>query len=159
MNEKGQISTYDIIVALFIFVLVFATMRGLWISNLQKAETEQQYNKMKMKAMQAIESMVKIKGYPKNWDESNVELLGLARKPNVLSESKLQQFAAMDYGNAKDLLLIGDYDFNFSLDAAEPTDNISVGMPLDNNSTIVSLKRIVKYKGAEADVVFKVFKE
>ena len=159
MDKRGQISTYDIVVALFIFVLVFATMRGIWISNVQKAETEQEYNIMKLKAMQAIESMVKTKGYPKNWDGSNVELLGLARKQNVLSESKVMQFAAMDYSTAKDLLLIANYDFNFSLHSAEPTDSVSVGMPLDSNSTVISIKRVVKYKGAEADVVFKVFKE
>lgn len=159
LRKTGQISLYDVMAALFVFILLFVTMRGIWIGNIISAEDIQGETEMRLKAAQALNSIIKIKGFPKNWDAGNVQLIGLAKRANVLSEGKLNKFAAMDYGTARDLMLLGSYDFNISIEAFDPVNNISIGMPIDGNSTILSLERTVKYKEAEASVVFKVFKE
>lgn len=159
MRKTGQISLYDVMAALFVFILVFVTMRGIWIGNVISAEDTQGNSEIRLKAAQAVNSIIKIRGFPKDWDSENVQLIGLAKRANVLSEEKLAEFAAMEYGQARDLLLLGNYDFNLSIEAFDQANNLSIGMPLDGNSTIVSLNRTVKYKEAEASVVFKVFKE
>jgi hypothetical protein len=89
----------------------------------------------------------------------NVELIGLAKKENVLDEERLMAFASMNYDSAVKLLSLGNYDFRFELYAKNSADDLNVGMPIDNNSTVVSLRRAVKYKGGEATVIFKVFTE
>ena len=159
MHNKGQTSSYDLLVALFLFLLMFASMRGLWIGNIQVAEKEQQHIEMRFKTIQAMNSLIKTKGYPSNWDTNTVELIGLAERENVLSETKINRFAALDYPTATELLALGNYDFNITITSFNPANDLSVGMPVDQNSTIVSIKRSVKYKGGEADVVFKVFTE
>jgi len=159
LNKRGQVESYDIVVALVLFMFIFVTLRGIWIGNLNSLESEQRNVEMRLKADQAVNSIIRIRGFPENWDSENVELIGLAEKKNVLKEESLQEFAAIEYGTAKELLKLGGYDFNFTLHAKDTSNNFAAGMPVDNNSSIVSLKRIVKYKGAEASVVFKVFTE
>jgi len=159
VRKTGQISLYDVMAALFVFILIFVTMRGIWIGNVVSAEDTQSNSEMRLKAAQAINSIIKIRGFPKDWDSGNVQLIGLAKRANVLSEEKLAEFAAMEYGQARGLLLLGNYDFNLSIEAFDPANNVSIGKPLDGNSTIVSLNRTVKYKEGEASVVFKVFRE
>lgn len=157
--ERGQISSYDALAALFLFLLAFTTLRGTWLGNLEVAENELEYNDMRSKAIQAIDSLVKTKGSPSDWNSENVELIGLAEKPSVLSESKLREFSSMSYTTVKELLWLGNYDFRFELYAAEPSKDLNVGMPVDGNSTIVSLRRTINYLGGQGLVVFKVFKE
>jgi hypothetical protein len=159
MEQRGQVSAYDIFAAVFLFMLAFITLRGIWLNSIESAERAQALIEMKMKTMQAIDSLLKTTGYPNNWDGGNVELIGLAQKENVLSRKKMLQFAALDYGSARELLQLGNYDFRFELHAKNSADDLNVGMAVDNNSTVVSLKRTVEYGGAEASVLFKVFTE
>ncbi len=154
---RGQVSSIDVLVSAVIFVLVFVSLRGVWIQNIEEAENNFYFSELQLKSESALDSLVKTEGYPINWTNSNVELIGLADKPLILSDSKVAYFASMDYNNAKYILGLGSYDFKMDILAENPADNISIGKALDPDVFVYSVKRTVVYKGGFADVSFKVF--
>lgn len=59
----------------------------------------------------ATDSLILGKGYPENWNSSNVEVLGLASSPNRLDENKIESFLNLGYEEIKQKLGIGNKDF------------------------------------------------
>ena len=162
-NVSGQVSSIDLMVASIIFILIFVSMRGLWLENVSGAQEDFSLSDMQLKGESALDSLLKTQGYPANWSPSTVDdntLLGIANSPLVLSSTKVANFAAYagtNYDKAVYLLALGNDDFNFSLVSDNPAYNISAGVPVRANSTVISLKRVVTYKGVGAYVVFKIF--
>jgi len=156
-HSKGQVSSIDILVSTIIFILIFISLRGVWLENISEAENGFYFSELQLKSETALDSLVKTEGYPSDWSISNVELIGLAEKPLVLSETKVSNLVLMDYNTAKDLLGLGSYDFKFDIISENPVNNVSVGKTLDANVFVYSVKRTVVYKGGFADVTFKVF--
>ncbi len=154
---RGQVSSIDVLVSAVIFVMIFISLRGVWLENISEAENNFYFSELQLKSESALDSLVKTQGYPKNWSADNVELIGLADKPLVLDESKVLSFAGMDYNDAKYLLGLGRYDFRMDIIAESPSDSISIGKALDANVFVYSVRRTVVYKGGFADVGFKVF--
>ena len=156
-SSHGQVSSIDLMVASILFILIFISIRGIWVSNTQAAQESFFFSEMQLKSEAALDSLVKTQGYPEQWSASNVELIGLADKPLVLSETKVKNFVLMDYNKALSLLALGNYDFNFSIVSSNPSDSVSFGRSVSANTFSVGLKRVVNYKGVEASVFIKVF--
>ncbi|MEA1993481.1 MAG: hypothetical protein U9N35_03680 [Euryarchaeota archaeon] len=63
-----------------------------------------------MEGTMLLETLLKSKGVPENWESGNVEKIGLASAPNVLDREKVEELMKMDYKDAKDILGIkGDF--------------------------------------------------
>jgi hypothetical protein len=154
---RGQVSSIDVLVSAVIFVLIFVSLRGVWIQNIGEAEGNFYFSELQLKSESALDSLVKTQGFPLDWTISNVEIIGLADKPLVLSAAKVANFSSMDYNTARNIIGLGSYDFRMDIIAESPADNISIGKTLDANVFVYSVKRTVVYKGGIADVSFKVF--
>jgi hypothetical protein len=70
---------------------------------------------MESAAMSVSDTLVRQPGIPEGWNSTNVTTIGLASQENVLNESKLSEFMAMDYGSIKSLLGIANYEFYFEV--------------------------------------------
>jgi hypothetical protein len=156
--ERGQVSVFDLLASTFLFIIIFTAMRGIWLGNIDTAMNEMAFNEMQVKAQQVLDSLIKTEGYPSNWNSENVQLIGLADKPNIIGREKLSAFKTMDYNVASSRLSLGSYDFNFELTQNGAVVK-SVGIPVDTNKTVISLERIVIYGGSEAHVTFRVFQK
>jgi len=158
-REGGQVTSIDVIIAAILFIMMFLTLRGFFFGNLGVAQQDSAYLSAQVSAQQALDALIKTKGYPTNWSAVNVQIIGLARKENVLDETKISDFLLLDYEASKALLALEGYDFNFELNATNPADNKSYGANPSATSKVVSLFRQVVYKGGDANVTFKVFYE
>jgi len=57
-----------------------------------------------------LETFLKNRGSPENWDSSDVEKIGLASSPNILDKRKVEELMKMEYKDVKEILRIkGDF--------------------------------------------------
>jgi len=157
-NKRGQISSIDLLAAILLFLLIFFSLRNIWLDNLSSGLNDLEKFEMQVLSNEATDSLLKTPGYPLNWTSANVELIGLTDKENVINEKKLLLFKSIPYETAKTKLGLGKFEFSFDLTSTNPIYNQHIGANVDSNSTIFSITRIVSYKGGEGNVVFKVFK-
>lgn len=162
-GSQGQVSFYDFLIAIMLFMIAFTVLNGVWANNYSNATGMLAMNDMESRTLQALSALVKTPGYPENWDAGNVEILGLCSKKNAIDETKLAQFKAMAenpalYSTVKEKLKLTGYDFNFEFIAQDPADNFSVGSMPSSGKNIISLARAVEFKGGSAVVQFKVFR-
>ena len=157
---KGQVSIYDILMAFILFIFAFSILNGVWTKNYEGALDNIEFTEMESKALQAVNSLLKTRGFPGDWSESDVEVIGLAYKKNSVDEGKLALFSSMDYNAAKEKLKLGSYDFVFVFDAPGSVDDVNLVPPggIPGGANVVSLKRIVEFNGGDSVVYFKVFK-
>jgi len=157
VSEKGQVSGYDVLIAIIIFLLMFAILRQIPISNLTNAIDDVSYNEMRIYSQQAMDSMLKTNGYPIDWDASNVEIIGLSERPNIIDSEKVSQLLLLDYDIAQDLLALGKYDFNLMIDSVDNSKDFSYGVSIPNDKEVIVIERVVYY-GGEANATLYVFK-
>ncbi|MFH1234439.1 MAG: hypothetical protein V1493_02400 [Candidatus Diapherotrites archaeon] len=159
--EKGQVSFYDFLIAMMLFMIAFTVLNGVWVNNYANATGMFAMNDMESRTLQALNSLIKTKGYPENWNAGNVEIIGLASKKNAIDEAKLAQFRLMAYDDIKEKLKLEGYDFNFEFYAQNPADDFNIfssSPSISSNPNIISLARAVEFKGGSAVVQFKVFR-
>ncbi len=155
--SKGQVSSYDVLIALIIFLLMFVVLRQLPMSNLAVAIDDFTYSEMRIYSGQAFDSILKTNGYPIDWDVNNVEIIGLAQRANIIDEEKVIQFLQLDYNNAKEALALNKYDFNLSINSVEDSKEFSFGVNVPSDKEIIVIERVIYY-GGEANAILKVFK-
>lgn len=159
MNLKGQVSGYDFLFGLIAFLIIFASLRYLWLENFNAALIQQNLSQMEFEANRAVDSMLRFSGTPTDWNASTVEFIGLAKKgkPNVLDDKKLLLFSSLPYSQSRQLLQI-DFNYFFELDSSNNSFDLNVGQTvIPYGANVISVQRIVSYKNSEAIVRFKVF--
>ena len=162
MYSRGQATLIDILFGSFIFILLFTAMISFFSENYSNTQTQQLQTDLESKAFEVTDQLIRFEGLPANWETNStindVNLFGIASRDRVIDEnklSKLSSFAIADYNKVKQKLNIGQYDFILDLTG---TDSISIGINPASNATIVVVRRIVYYKGAEANVKFTLYK-
>lgn len=90
-SRKSQSSIIDFTIAFIIFLIVFIINYYSWTSIQNKIQNDEDYHYFQTSIHQAINSLIKNPGYPINWESnsSTAKSIGLALKPNVLSNEKL----------------------------------------------------------------------
>ena len=157
LNSKGQVSSYDVLVAIIIFLMMFIVLKQIPMNNLTEAIDDFSYNEMRLYSQQAMDSMLKTNGYPTNWAAGDVEIIGLAQKQNILDEEKVTEFLLLDYGDARNMLALGKYDFNFLVDSVDDSKDFSFGVNIQEDKEVIVIERVVYY-GGEANAKLYVFK-
>lgn len=158
-KSRGQIASIDLLVSILLFVIIFITLRGIWLNNISTVGTELDQFQMQMQAKQSLNVLLNTSGDPTNWESVNpslINLIGISDSKEVISNKKINSFIKLPYLVSQEKMGLTKYDFNLELFSNE-TAILSYGMPIDNNSKVVELKRFVVYNGGEALVVFKVF--
>ncbi|MEM0359871.1 MAG: hypothetical protein QXK06_00860 [Candidatus Diapherotrites archaeon] len=149
-------SFYDFLIGIMVFLLAFTILNTIWTINYRNATGTIATTEMEAKSLQALNALLKTKGYPENWNPSNVEIIGLCSKKNTIDETKLAAFLALDYQTAKTKMKLEGYDFYFEFKSQGLT--TTLGVPPTPEKNTVSLKRLVEFKGENAIVEFKTFR-
>ena len=157
--HRGQISSYDIFMAFVGFILIFSFLNFVWSQNFFRAIEQREIIQKQLNASQAVDVLIKSRGSPAAWETSpsSVEVIGLAKKKNVLSQAKLEAFEGLDYAIAQEKLKIGIYDFQFELKTSNPADDKTIGLEPPATEAVTVLRRNVIYKGVDSNVFFKLF--
>ena len=93
---RAQIWSMDFIASITIFILMFSVVVFSWnYINTQNTERSL-FSDMQVLGLDVSDIIVRIPGNPEDWNESNVQSIGLATRENVLNETKVEQFISMD---------------------------------------------------------------
>ena len=149
---KAQVWSLDFAASIVIFLT--AIIVAMFALNFTISQNRQQteFNIMENAAMSVSDSLVRQPGIPGDWNRTTVTTVGLASQENILNETKLGEFLAMDNDTAKILLGIGNYQFYFevryvngSLASLPEGGLISKGVYPSEATIVIPVERYVLY--------------
>jgi len=130
MYKKGQVSNFDLVIAMSIFIFILFVMVGTWDEISRKIYHYEDRRSTYYKGLDITDILIKTTGNPTNWDRldtidsSTVFAIGFASKPNVLDEDKIEKFESLEYGEMKDILGLSKEDFNLVIHNIGGSDEI-----------------------------------
>ncbi len=165
MDKKGQIFTIDLLIALFIFLLLFTTVLLFLYSNADINNSYSSYysqitsNYINNLAVQGANSLLGSEGYPSNWYSfscNQIKQLGVMYNNLEVSPIKLYNITTLPVSCLSSLLKGGDsfnitfYYLNGSILILNGKE-VTAGFPIDYSSSYVaSIQRFtVLYPGNE----------
>ncbi len=156
-HHKGQIAALDFFIALLIFSVLLTITMLSWSSYHSKISERAEYHDMMTKAFQISDVLVKSPGFPSNWDEGNVGVVGLAIEDRILSIDKVNAFANLSLNKTKSIFQIYGYKFYFNLTKTNGEGIKEYGEE-PNGEKSISIKRYVLYNDEKATMEFKIWK-
>jgi len=149
--SKGQLLSLDLLISITIFTLILAILVSQISYNSKEIIELREQNKMLEESYRIGEIFFR-EGYPENWNESNVEIIGLATT-NRIDWNKLKKLENLGY--QRSLVLLGlDYDYNITIQGnninwsfGENPSNAKIITKIDRigilNSTMVTIQVLV----------------
>ena len=142
---KGQAWSMDFIASVTVFFMILIVLFFTWEYTTFQNTQQMVFNELENKALITTDTLIRTKGYPESWNDSNVLIIGLASEENILNETKILTFVNMDYDTIRSILGIPSYNFHFQVlnlndtqARAQGTDLVHGYDPtLFQNSTIV----------------------
>ena len=157
-KSRGQVVSYDLMIAIFIFLLVFAFVLGIWQNNLDAIASEKILYEMKNSAVQISNQLAMTPGVPSNWHlGGDANLYGLALSRRALSLQKLNAFKALDYNSTKGRMGIADYDFYIKIEQ-DLNKVYEMGNIKSSAKIAINSSRVVSYNGKNAIFYFTLYK-
>jgi uncharacterized protein (UPF0333 family) len=152
---RGQIWSLDFAISLFVFLLVLIPIFFVWAYINTQSQQQKVLEEMEHLALSISDMLIRTKGIPEDWNETNVKVIGLADEENVLSVTKVSYFVNMginDYNRTK-AILTGGYDFFFNLSDVEGTTYALIGNKSEGRM-IVPIERYCIYNEKLAKIQF-----
>jgi hypothetical protein len=158
--KKAQIWSLDFVISVVIFmIVVIALIFSLNYTSVQTTE-HISINQMGKTALFISDSIIRSKGIPEDWNTSNVKIVGLAEKENVLNETKVRYFLNLSEQKIKETLGIESYNFYVELkDIAGQTVQINgdpaiKGSYPSNANFVVPVERTVLFNEKISKFIF-----
>ncbi len=108
---RGQLLTTDFILSLAIFVAILFASMSLWTSVDTQIRDAESRRDMQSIATYVSEALVRNAGYPKNWTNNTVVMIGLAGEEHILDIGKFLSMKKINYNKARTMMRLGNYDF------------------------------------------------
>jgi hypothetical protein len=109
--SKAQVISGDFIMSLAVFMIVIVLVLNVYTNVSEKVAGADETRNMEAISLFASDALMKTPGYPADWNETSVQVIGLS-DGGRLNMSKIRKFVAMDYDTARDLLGFQSYNFN-----------------------------------------------
>ncbi len=157
-NKKAQIWYTDFMVGVLIFVIVIVLYYE-YANNLNQ-DPDKLTSDLIMDAKSITSSLI-TEGYPTNWNQSNVQMIGLTDGNQRLVQEKIDVLAGMDYGEMKTKLRTS-YEYYLFLEDFNGTRILlggeeGVGLNSTDSKNLVSLTRVVIYDSRLIRMVVQVW--
>jgi hypothetical protein len=134
---KAQAWSLDFAVSVTIFFFMMAVLLFAWQYVSYQNQSQTAFNDMENLALGISDELIRTRGLPENWDDSTVEVLGLASEENFLNESKVLMFVQMDYDKSRRLLGITPYNYTFRVEQLNGSLIQSQGVDLSSGTSVV----------------------
>ena len=147
MSAKGQIFSFDFLLASSIFLLSIGLLFLYWTyTNIQIEETIQ-LNEMVDNVYKASEVWYR-EGVPSYWNSNNVIDLGLVNN-HRFNHSKMNSIKTeIGYDKTKVMIGLSGYDYNFTVRDTDNNTVFSFGMNPSNPTNLVKMDRIGIYNAS-----------
>ena len=125
LNNSGQAVSFDVLIAVSLFLVILATTLTIWQNQNQESENQLILQDMQAAGARTLDFLVRsqgetITGTTNNWEEEtidNTKFIGLAKRQDVIDSAKLKKFIAYakdaaNYEITKAKMLL-PYDYYF----------------------------------------------
>lgn len=148
-KNRGQVFSTDLLLAMMVFIIIVLLISHTWNGVSVRAQDWEDRMEMQRRAYVASAFLIMSPGYPSNWNESTVKVLGLTtREQNVIDSSKFSEMQSMSGSKIKELLNIEEYSLYINLSYYGGSSIGDVGTPPTENATeITSIDSYVVYNG------------
>jgi len=159
LNVRGQVFSYDFLVAFIIFIFLISAMYLTWNNQVTHMRYVRQFERARFAATAITDNLTLLPGKPSYWENnSDTNFYGLAVKPNELATGKLTAFASRDYEAVKESLNIDEYEFFLRI-VQDGNTVYSYGQGLSDPQLVIGLERVVTYDGRPAKLYFKLYQD
>ena len=93
---KAQAWSFDFMASVVVFFMIISVLFFVWEYTTFQNEDQMLFNDMENNALTITDTIIRTRGFPEYWNESNVQIMGLASEENVLNETKILMFVQMD---------------------------------------------------------------
>jgi hypothetical protein len=147
MNERGQIMSYDLILAGFIFLMIIVGTMSIY--NTQKIRYEEQFSfaQMQISGINALNTII---------SDQNCYNGGLANEKGNLSATKIICFSSQDYNTLKEKLAIENYEFYLKI-YDNNTTNLEKGITTTKRA--IALQRVVQMGTTAKKINFIIYEQ
>ena len=144
--HRGQIVTVDFIFALSIAVALMLAMNIQWTVLNGNIENYENSVPIEMAAQQASMYLVNGRGYPADWNSTNVQLLGLVDDQlNVVEQYKLDELMKIANSSLGQLLGVPGYNVFINITTVTGETRASTGLRPENYSVYSQAMNYVGY--------------
>lgn len=152
--RKSQVWYIDFMVGIFIFVTIIVVYYQYYGNIVDESEAEWQEIIIDSKA---ISSSLMSAGYPLDWTNDTVGVVGITDGNYRVNITKLQRFKNMTYNQAKDAMKTR-FDFYFFIEDQNGTMIDSAGLNETDPSFLVQTTRFVIYNSSVSRMVLHIWK-
>ncbi len=149
-RKKGQAFASDFLMGTLLFIIILFAAVELWGITSSKYARIDSGNFMQQKAFSITDALIKTEGYPKDWTNGTVEMLGIAENmPNVLNKSKLLEMKNISHAKLKNIWGLSDYNVHLNFTNSSGNTVVLGGIMLEyglmpqNKKDLIPMKRIV----------------
>ncbi len=158
MKRRSQIWYTDFIIGLMIFVIVVMIYYGYAYG--VNSSPGEKTDDLIMEAKSISSSLIS-RGSPSDWNQSNIEVIGITDGNQRIVQEKLDAFADMSYEDTREIFRT-PYDYYFYLrDVNGSMVDINgaegIGLKGNNSDHLVSITRIVIYDSRLVNMVVHIW--
>lgn len=112
-RKHGQVASGDFIVSISIFLFMLAIILPLYVNMSYQSEEKRLLEDIQTRSGFVTDSLLKTGGWPEDWNETNVEHIGLSDNGRI-NKTKIRRLMAMDPSSVKRVLGMQDLELNIS---------------------------------------------
>lgn len=159
MPEKGQLLSIDLLASILVFSAMLLFLFNSWQANALAWDNQKAALETEQRALFQANQLVESPGFPENWSSSDVNAIGLAARPFLLSTEKIDELASMDYNSMRKAMNLQAYDVQIEIgsDPLSP-DYRLIGQSPDENTHIVVIERKIVLGGKQDVFRFYLFR-
>ncbi len=159
----GQIWSLDFMSSVTVFFFILIVLFFTWDYATYQSTDQMIFNEMENRALTTADMIIRSRGFPEDWNESNVQVLGLAEEENILNQTKILTFVGMDYDVTRQIFGIPSFHYHFritnlngSIASLQGTDLVHGVDPAgyQNSTVVIPIERSVLFDSKVARLRF-----
>lgn len=108
---KAQSWSIDLALSVLIFISLISIFLFNFNNFTNDAANQRSLSSMQDQSLEVTETLIRTKGFPNDWNITTVKSVGLANRQNVLNNSKIEEFLAVDYNLSRSRMGIWNYEY------------------------------------------------
>jgi hypothetical protein len=111
-KKKGQLLMTDFMLSIAIFLAILLSTMALWSSVDTQIRDAEGRRDMQAITVYISDTLVRSTGYPANWTNDTVQMIGLASDEHVIDVEKVFKLKRMDYDQVREMMKLGNYELH-----------------------------------------------
>lgn len=147
--RRGQMFTSDLAVSIFIFFVIVNIALLTWNTVYANKMLFDEERELRERVVRVSDFLVRTPGYPANWTNETVQVIGLVTEDHILDNTKLRELNDTPYRNQSSVLRATPHDFYLTVrndtgvmvlsEPGEPDLRLEYGRPPNESADTVAV--------------------